>query len=105
VWLLSQQQAPAWPAVPVHLLMDVLPVMQEVEDLDRQLRLMSDTRSAQATADGMRELTITDKGRASMKISAHTIARKVTGKTASCSIAAMYCCCVHACHVIGGNVE
>ncbi|KAL0039173.1 hypothetical protein WJX77_010168 [Trebouxia sp. C0004] len=49
---------------------------EEVEDLDRQLRLMSDTRSAQATADGMRELTITDKGRASMKILAHTIARK-----------------------------
>jgi hypothetical protein len=76
----------------IHLLMDVLPVMQEVEDLDRQLRLMSDTRSAQATADGMQELSITDKGRASMKISAHTIARKVNGKTASCSIAAMSRC-------------
>ena len=66
--------------------------MQEVEDLDRQLRLMSDTRSAQATADGMRELTITDKGRASMKISAHTIARKVDDKFALCCIAAMSCC-------------
>ena len=85
--------------------MHVLPVMQEVEDLDRQLRLMSDTRSAQATADGMRELTITDKGRASMKISAHTIARKVSGKTASCSITALNRCCLHACHIIGGNVE
>jgi len=92
VSLLSQQQAPAWPAVSAHFLMDVLSVMQEVEDLDRQLRLMSDTRSAQATADGMRELTITDKGRASMKISAHAIARKVNGKTASCCIAAMNCC-------------
>lgn len=52
-------------------------MLQEVEDLDRQLRLMSDTFSAQATANGLRQLTITDKGRASNKISAHSIARKV----------------------------
>ncbi len=79
--------------------------MQEVEDLDRQLRLMSDSRSAQVTADGMRELTITDRGRASMKISAHTIARKVNGKTVLRSIAGMNCCCLYRCRMIGGTVE
>lgn len=52
-------------------------MLQDVEDLDRQLRLMSDSQSALAAANGIRELTITDKGRASTKISAHTIARKV----------------------------
>ena len=52
--------------------------LQDVEDLDRQLRLMSDAQSALATANGMRQLTITDKSRASSKISPHTIARKVS---------------------------
>ena len=52
-------------------------VLQEVEDLDRQLRLMSDSHSALAAANGMRQLTITDKGRSSHKVSAHSIAKKV----------------------------
>ena len=52
-------------------------LLQEVEDLDRQLRLMSDTQSALATANGMRQLTITDRGRASNKISAQSMAKKV----------------------------
>lgn len=52
-------------------------MLQEVEDLDRQLRLMSDSHSALAAANGMRQLTITDKGRSSHKVSAHSIAKKV----------------------------
>lgn len=52
-------------------------VLQEVEDLDRQLRLMSDSYSALAAANGMRQLTVTDKGRSSNKVSAHSIAKKV----------------------------
>ena len=52
-------------------------MLQEVEDLDRQLRLMSDSHSALAAADGMRQLTIIDKGRSSHKVSAHSIAKKV----------------------------
>lgn len=58
----------------------ILLVLQEVEDLDRQLRLMSDSHSAMAAATGMRQLTITDKGRSSNKVSAHSIAKKV-GRT------------------------
>lgn len=50
--------------------------MQEVEDLERQLRLMSDTAAATAAVNGVRQLTLSDKGR-SNKISAQSIARKV----------------------------
>lgn len=60
-----------------HGLSHCCAVLQEVEDLDKQLRLMSDAQSALATANGMRQLTINDKGRASNKISAHSVARKV----------------------------
>ena len=51
-------------------------VMQEVEDLERQLRLMSDNAAAVAAANGIRQMTLNDKGR-SNKISAQSIARKV----------------------------
>lgn len=50
--------------------------LQEVEDLERQLRLLSDSAAAVATANGLRQLTLNDKGR-SNKISAQSIARKV----------------------------
>lgn len=49
---------------------------QEVEDLERQLRLMCDSAAALATANGIRQLTLSDKGRTN-KISAQSIARKV----------------------------
>ena len=61
-------------ALPAH---STLLMLQEIEDLDRQLRLMSDSHSALAAANGMRQLTITDKGRSSNKVSAHSIAKKV----------------------------
>lgn len=49
---------------------------QEVEDLERQLRLMCDSAAALATANGIRQLNLSDKGRTN-KISAQSIARKV----------------------------
>lgn len=51
-------------------------VVQEVEDLERQLRLMSDNAATVAAANGIRQMTLNDKGR-SNKISAQSIARKV----------------------------
>lgn len=51
--------------------------LQEVEDLERQLRLMSDNYSALAAANGMGQLTLADRGRSSNKVSAHSIAKKV----------------------------
>lgn len=51
--------------------------LQEVEDLERQLRLMSDSHSALAAASGMRQLTIADRGRSSNRVSAHSLAKKV----------------------------
>lgn len=64
-------------------------VLQEVEDLDRQLRLMSDSHSALAAANGMRQLTVTDKGRSSNKVSAHSIAKKV-GSALLCLLGRLY---------------
>ena len=49
---------------------------QEVEDLERQLRLMTDVAAAPVAANGTRQVTINDKGR-SNKITAQSIARKV----------------------------
>lgn len=48
-----------------------------MEDLERQLRLMSDNYSALAAANGMGQLTLADRGRSSHKVSAHSIAKKV----------------------------
>ncbi|KAL3162429.1 hypothetical protein ABBQ32_010098 [Trebouxia sp. C0010 RCD-2024] len=50
--------------------------IEEVEDLERQLRLMSDNYSALAAANGMGQLTLADRGRSSHKVSAHSIAKK-----------------------------
>ena len=69
-------------------------VLQEVEDLDRQLRSMSDSHSALAAANGMRQLTVTDKGRSSNKVSAHSIAKKV-GLALLCLLGRL---CVHLWH-------